>query len=120
VEGDLAAGQLRFQQHAVVRRAEQHRLTPQRNARLPIFQDPPDHEIRLVVLVLAGDQRGPLAVGPWGPEILGIALLGLGDEVVGRGQDRLRAAVVLLQGDDLRLGIVRGELADVLHGGRAE
>ena len=39
VEGDVGPGQLGFQQDAVVRRAEQHRLPPQVDARLAVFAE---------------------------------------------------------------------------------
>ena len=46
VEGDVRPGQLGFQQHAVVRGAEQHGLTPQVDARLAMFEDLADHDTR--------------------------------------------------------------------------
>ena len=39
VEGDVAPRQLGFEQHAVVRGAEQDRLPPQSDARLAVLED---------------------------------------------------------------------------------
>ena len=58
----LARGQLGLQRDAVVRRPEQHRLPPQVDARLAVFEDPADDVARLVGVVLAGDQLRPLAL----------------------------------------------------------
>lgn len=54
------------------------------------------------------------------PEVLGAAALVALDDGVGRGQDRLRGAVVLLQHDRLRVRVVLLELEDVADGRAAE
>ena len=64
--------------------------------------------------------RGRSPVGPLGPEVFGVSFAGQADHLVRGGQDRLRAAVVLLQGDDRGVGVMLGEVEDVPHGGRAE
>ena len=120
VEGDVGPGQLGFQQHAVVRRPEQHGLPPQVDARLAVLQNRADDVFGLVRLVLAVDQPRPLALGALGPEVLGISFAGQPDHAVRGLEDRLRAAVVLLQGDDRGVLVVLGEIEDVPHRGRAE
>jgi hypothetical protein len=55
------------------------------------------------------------------PQILGEALGGERDHLVGGGQDRLRRAVVALERHDLRRRIeVRREIEDVAHRGAAK
>ena len=107
VEGDFPPGQLGLQQHAVVRGAEQHRLPPQRDARLAVLQDLPDDVFGLLVLVLAGRPstgrcpsrplatRGSSRSAPWPGAMTRLVASRIGP----------RAAVVLLQRDD---GRVRG------------
>ena len=101
-KGMLPGRQLGLQQHAVVRGPKQHGLPPQGDARLAMFEDLADHEVRLLDLVFARDLDRPLPSVALGPEVLRIALGGQADHAVGGLQDRLRAAVVLLQPDDLR------------------
>ena len=54
------------------------------------------------------------------PEVLGVSFAGQGDHPVRGLQDRLRAAVVLLQRDDRRVGVMLGEIEDVADRGGAE
>ena len=78
------------------------------------------HERGLVVLVVghvADDGRARALVGP---QVLGLAAPVLRDHRVGRGQDVLGGAVVLLEQDDLRVRVVLLELLDVADGGAAE
>ena len=60
MEGNLPGRQFGLQQHAVVRGPKQHRLPPQGDARLAMFEDLADHEVRLFDLVVAGDLHRPL------------------------------------------------------------
>ena len=112
--------QLAFQQDAVMRRAEQHRLLGQRNPAPLMIEDPADDERDLLVLVLASDQLGRRAGGARRPEILGVPLAGVGDHAVGRLQNRLRAAVVLFQRDDPGAGELLREVHDVADRRRTE
>ena len=52
VEGNIAPGQFGFEQHAVVRRPEQHGLPPQIDARLAMLENLPDDVFGLIVLRL--------------------------------------------------------------------
>ncbi|GAA3297762.1 hypothetical protein GCM10020295_31490 [Streptomyces cinereospinus] len=77
-------------------------------------------ELGLVVLGVgdvAGDARARARVGP---QVLGAAGLVALDDRVGRGEDRLRGAVVLLQQDRRRVRVVLLELEDVADGRAAE
>ncbi len=120
VKGNLAGGQLGLQQDAVVRGPEEHRLAPQVDPLFAMREDAADQVCRLVLFVLAGDQRRPLARRPLRPEVLGEPLAGQADHVVGGLQDRQRAAIVLLQGDQRGAGIVLGKVEDVVDVGRPE
>ena len=120
VEGNVGPGQLGFQEDAVMRRPKEHGLPPQIDARLAVLQNLADNVHGLIGVVLAVDQPRPLAVGPLGPEILGVSLLGQSDHAVGGFENRLRAAVILFERDDRRILIVLGEIEDVAHSGRAE
>ena len=71
----------------------------------------------LVVGDVAGDHR---AVAGVGPEVLGAAPLVAGDDGVGGAQDALRRAVVLLEQDRARVGVVVLELEDVADRRAAE
>ena len=70
-------------------------------------------ETRLRVLVLDLDRAHRIALAEVGEEPLRLALGVLLDQRVGRAEDRVRRAVVLLEGDDLRAGEVLLELEDV-------
>ena len=115
-KGMLRREQLQLEGQAVMRSPEQHRLTAERHARLAVLEDALDKELALLVLVFAAHQLGPAAFGPPGPEVLGVTLRGSGDHLVGRVENGLRAAVVLLEGDDGGAGEVRGEVEDVADG----
>jgi len=73
------------------------------------------HFACLQVLVLKADDLDLRAAFPRGLEALVLSLAVVGDQAVGRGQDGGRGAVVGLQPDDQRVGIVRLELHDVLY-----
>ena len=120
MEGNMPGRQFGLQQHAVVRGPKQHRLPPQGDARLAMFEDLADHEVRLLDFVVASDLHRPLPLLAIGPEILRIAFGRQSDHAVGGLQDRLRAAVVLLQPDDLRVGIMLGQVENIADRGRAE
>ena len=119
-EGDVAPGQLQFEGDGMVRTAEEHRLLPQRDSLLAVFQDRADNEPGLFVLVFAGDELRLCAAGPLGPEVFGKTLPRVADDRIGRLQDGLSAAVVLLQLDDTGAGELLGEVEDVADLGGAE
>ena len=70
-------------------------------AGLAVFQDVFDHVIGLIRFVANRDEPRPLAAAAVGPEIFREALAGETDHAIGRGEDRLRRAVVPLERDDL-------------------
>ena len=70
-------------------------------------------ESRLVLLGVRDVARDALASAGVGPQVLGPALGVVRDHGVRGAQDRLRRAVVLLEVDDLRVGVVLLELVDV-------
>ena len=66
-------------------------------------------------------RRGRSRRGAFGPEILGEPLSRKSDHAIGGRQDRLRRAVVAVEGDDLRAGAeVIGEIQDVADRGGAK
>ena len=77
-------------------------------------------EGRLVVLVVGDVADDLLALARVGPQVLGLASLVARDDRVGRGQDRLGGAVVLLQQDRARVGVVLLEREDVADRRAAE
>ena len=77
-------------------------------------------ERRLVVLVVRDVPDDRLAAATGGPQVLGPPGRVLGDQGVGRRQDGLRGAVVLLQQNGFRVGVVDLELRDVADRGAAE
>ncbi len=74
----------------------------------------------LGILVGARDQPWTLAFGPARLQALAVALRDLGDDPVGRFQDRLGAAVVLFQLDDRRPRKLFGKVEDVADRGPAK
>ena len=101
-----------------MRSPKQHRLAAQIDSRLSMFQDLADHEVRLIIFTFASHQLRALALPPIGPEVLGESFRRQGDDLVGGRQNGLRAAVVLFERDDGRVGILLGKVEDVTHGGR--
>ena len=99
----------------------EHRHLP--GGRLALVGEPVHllgHERGLVVLAVGhvtGDRR---PVARLGPELLGHPAGVAGDDGVGRGQDVLGGAVVLLEQDHLGAGEVALELLDVPDRGAAE
>jgi len=77
-------------------------------------------EGRLVVLGVGDVAHDLGAVAGVGPQVLGPAVGVLGDDRVGRAQDGLGRAVVLLEQDGPRVGVVQLELDDVADGRAAE
>ncbi len=120
VEGDVAAGELHLERHAVVLGAEEHGLLFELRALLAVRQDALAEPLRLLVLVAAGGEDRAPAVGPVRPELFVAALGGLGDERVGGGEDRRRRAEVLRERDDVGAGEALFEVEDVAHRGGAE
>ena len=98
-ERDVAAAELHLERVAVVRGAEQHRLLPQRHARLAPLEHARDHVIDLAELVGHGDQRAAAPRRRAREKSSCVALGGERDDRVGRVEDRLRRAVVLFQRD---------------------
>jgi hypothetical protein len=115
-EWDVAPGQLDFERAAVVRRAEQHRLLLQPGAGLAVFEDALDDVSRLIRFVAYRHELQPLAAIAVGPQILHEALAGEPDQAVGRGEDRLRRAVVPRERHDLGgRAELAGKIEDVAH-----
>ena len=120
-EGDVAAAELHLQQIAVVGGPEEHRLLAQRHAGLAPLEDAPDDVIDLGDLVRHRDQPRPLSAGAGGEQLLGVALGGQSDDGVGRVEDRLGRAVVLLERVHGRRRVEPlGEGEDVVNGGGAK
>ncbi len=82
--------------------------------------DRPRHEGRLVVLVVTDVADDAGAVSGVAPQVLLATALVAGDDRVGRAQDGLGRAVVLLEQDRAGVGVVLLELLDVADGGAAE
>ncbi len=118
--GDVAPRQLHLELHRVVLRAEEHRLLPEERALLAVVEDALDEPRGLLGLVPAGHDGGPPSALALGPQVLVAALGGLGDDRVGRGEDRRARPVVARQGDDLGVLEALLEVEDVAHGGRPE
>ena len=78
------------------------------------------HELRLVVLRVAGEAYDLLARSDVGPELLVLAVEVVSDDRVGRAEDVLRRAVVLLEQHHPRARVVALELGDVADVGAAE
>ena len=115
-ERNVAAGQFHFQRAGMVRGAEQHGLALQREPLLAAFENFLDHVARLIGLVAHADQMRPLGRFSLRPQILGEALLGQFDDGVGRRQDRLRRAVILLERHDVGARAeMTGKIEDVAH-----
>ena len=76
-----------------------------------------DHLMRLVLLVVADEQRDRLALAVLGPQRLVLAAAVHPNDSLSAVQDRLRGAVVLLQQDDSGAGVVALEVQDVAHVG---
>ena len=92
-------------------------------ARAALVHEPLDlghHEARLGVLVLELAHVHRLALAEVAPELLVLARAVVLDDRVGGREDRLRRAVVLLQLDDLGVGVVLLEVEDVADVGAAE
>ena len=79
-----------------------------------------DDEARLGVLVLELAQLDRLALPELAPQALGDPAAVVRDHRVGRREDRLGRAVVLLELDHARVGEVVLEVEDVAHVGAAE
>ena len=119
-ERDVVPRQLDLEIEGVEARAEQHRHVPQGNALLPQLQYALAHEARLGVLALRLYQERRLTVALAAVEVLLVALHRPGDDLVGESQNRLGAAVVLLQGNDRRSRKLVGKVHDVPEVGAAE
>src|SRR5205807_8095305 len=83
-------------------------------------RDPGGDESRLRVLVLDLDHANRLPFAELRPELLGLALAVVRDDVVRTAEDRVRGAVVLLQRDRARAGEVALEVEDVVDVGAAK
>jgi hypothetical protein len=101
--------------------AEQHRLGFQRQSLLAAFENFFDHVARLIGFVADRDQVRPLAGFSLRPQILGEALIREFDHRIGRRQDRLRRAIILLERDDVcARREMAGKIENVAHGGGAK
>ena len=99
-ERDVAPGQLDFEQRAVVRGAEQHRLAAQIDPGLAVVEHAIGDIGGLRRLVGRGDEARQLGRGAGRDQRLGDALAGARDHRVGGGEDRLGRAIVVLERDD--------------------
>ena len=99
-ERDIVPGQLDFQVERVKARAEQDSDIVERYALLAQLEDALADEARLILLVFGRNQYRVDVADLAGEQVLGMALAGAGDDGVCEIQDRLRAAIVFLQGDD--------------------
>ena len=119
--GDVASHQFQLERGAVVRGAEQHGLTFQRDALFALREHLVGHPGGLLGVVEQADQRRALAGASFAPQRLRKALGRLGDQCVAGLQNRLGRAVVALQRQH-RSGRVEGlgEIEDVAHFGGAE
>ena len=101
-------------QHARLRvRPVEDRDLARRDAAVDERGDLGGDEARLGVLVLDLDDADGIALAEVGEELLRLALAVVLDDRVGRAEDRVRRAVVLLERDDPRAGEVALELHDV-------
>ena len=118
--GDLVADErvLEHARHGV--RAVQDGDLGARGALVEQPLDLSDDEARLGVLVLERAQLDRIALTEFAPEALGDAAAVVGDHRVGRLQDRLGGAVVLLELDHARVFEVVLEVEDVADVGAAE
>ena len=103
-ERHVAAGQLRLDLGGMAGGAEEHRLVLQPDPRLPVLEDAVHDVAGLLGLGAGGDEARLVGRGAVGPEILGEALPGPGDDRVRRREDRLGGAVVAVQRDDIGAG----------------
>ncbi len=104
-----------------MRRAKQHRLLFEARAGFPVFQHAQGDVAGLIGLVAHADDSRKLRRLALGPKILGETLAGEFDHPIGRGQDRLRRAIVAFERDDVGGGAEGvGEIEDVADGRRAE
>src|SRR5262249_54507572 len=89
-EGNAASAQLELERIAMMRRAEQHCLLLERHAGLAVLEDASDHVIDLQEFVRRRDQPGSASSAARGSEVLGKALGGQADHLIGRIEDGLR------------------------------
>src|SRR5205823_14225719 len=75
--------------------------------------NPPSDAVRFILPRRKSNQRDRLAVGVIGGELLGFALAVVGDQMAGGRQNRLGAAIVLLQGNDPRAGKIPLEIKNI-------
>ncbi len=98
-----------------------HGLRLEREPLLAAFENFLDHVERLIGLVAHADQKRTLGGLSLRPQILGEALVGQFDDRVGRRQDRLRRAVILLERHDIGARAeMTGKVEDVAHRRRAK
>src|SRR5712671_246829 len=83
-------------------RSEQHRLLLERRADLAIAEHLPDDVARLIGLVEDGNELRSVGRDAFGPEVLGEPLARQLDHAIGSREDRLRRAVIAIEGDDVR------------------
>src|SRR5216683_1931715 len=119
-EGKAAPTQLQFQIKRMETGTEQYGDVRKWNFLFAQFENFLRHEARLVVLALGLNQHRSDALFSASEQILGVALLGLLDDLVRQVENRLGATVVLLQFDDFRAGKQSGKLQNVAHGSAAE
>jgi len=98
-----------------MRATKQHGLASQRDAFLPVAQDLLHDVPGLPLVVQHAHERGPPAAATGCRKRLAMLPSASGEQGIGRIQDRLDGAVVLLERDDLgRTGELAREVEDVL------
>ena len=100
--------------------AVEHGNLRRRHAVAHQFADFLDHEARLVEVGIGFESADRLALAGVGPQVLAQALAVVLDDGVGGGQDVAVRAVVLLQANDVRPGVLALEFAHVANLGTAE
>src|SRR5215472_4066095 len=96
-------------------RAVEDRNVPAERAVRNVLADAVGDELRLVTLIEGAIEVDRLAPRTARPEILAEAVRVVGDERVGRIEDRSGRAVVLLELEELRVGIVAAEVLQVFR-----
>ncbi len=100
---------------------KQHGLVLQLHAEFSVCEDRVDHEFCLGIAVLDRHVLRPGAGASLGKKILPVLALALGNQAIGGVENRLRRAVILLEGHDAcSWHVAVGKPQDVLDLGRAE
>src|SRR5882762_10371007 len=105
-EGNATPAQFEFEVKRMEARAKQDCNLVEGHAFFPELQDALPDKPRLIILALGFYEDGLEAFFSASEEILGVALFGLLNNLIGKVKNRLRAAVIFFKFDDL----CRGEI----------